>query len=136
MWRDNAPLRSHRLSKTKAVLGVRYCCAAVHREGSREPQTVHDIAVALGYPLERHGETLLLNIPHFGHRTQRNQAGIDLEDSSLMASSYGARCSAGCCSGKGISGLTRLLTLSTTAWKDKSNGTVVVWMQPTTFFYS
>lgn len=35
------------------------------------------VAVALGFPLELHGKTLLLKIQHTFSRTQRNQVGID-----------------------------------------------------------
>lgn len=76
--------------KPKAVPGVRYCLYSFSSRQHREPRKIHDIVVALRYLLEPHGKTLLLNVPHFGHRKQSSQVGIELEDSSLTASSSGA----------------------------------------------
>lgn len=101
--------------KPKAVPCVRYCLYSCSSRGHREPPNNACIATALGCPLEPHGKTLSLNVPHFGHRTQSNQVGIELEDSSLVASSSGARrCFAGCGGRKVIGCLTQLGTPRTT----------------------
>lgn len=56
--------------------------------GPEAPKTGQAIIIALGCPPEFDGRTPLLKRPsiYFGYRTQRNQAGTELEVSSLLAS--------------------------------------------------
>lgn len=61
--------------------------------GLNEPQSIQVIIITPHYPQELIIKILLLTIPYtyLSHRKERNQAGTDLETSSLLLNFHSAR---------------------------------------------